>query len=226
MVASGSLNPTVYTKILKLCATREASKYGLLVHGRIITNGLAPNLPLNTALIIFYSKLLNMEVAHKVFDVMPERNVVSWTAIISGYCQEGCYRKALLMFMEMHRAGVRANQFTYGSTLRACTSLSCLSAGMQVQGCIEKGRFLGNLFVQSALIDFHSKCAEMADARKLFQMMPLRDLVTWNAMIGGYAVQGFPKDSLRLFQLMMREGPDHAIDISIHIFKCYVRWYY
>ncbi|PKI74360.1 hypothetical protein CRG98_005240 [Punica granatum] len=198
----------MYTKILKLCATREASNYGLLVHGRIVTNGLASNLNLHTPLILFYSKLMNMEMAHKVFDVMRERNnVVSWTAIISGYCQKGCYENAILMFRDMHRAGVRANQFTYGSTLRACTGLRGLIAGMQVQAGIEKGRFVDNLFVQSALIDFHSKCGgEMAGARRIFEIMSRRDLVTWNTLIGGYAIQGFSEDSLHLFQLMMREG--------------------
>ncbi|KDP25082.1 hypothetical protein JCGZ_22617 [Jatropha curcas] len=106
----------------------------------------------------------------------------------------------------MGRAGARANQFTYGSVLRACTGLRCVERGMQIQGCIQKSRFLGNVFVQSALIDLHSKCGNMEDACYLFGMMSERDVVSWNAMIGGYAVQGFSDDSFRMFHSMMREG--------------------
>ncbi|KAM7502453.1 hypothetical protein LguiB_001357 [Lonicera macranthoides] len=106
----------------------------------------------------------------------------------------------------MQRAGVKANQFTYGSALRACTSLLCLVSGKQIHGCIQKGRFCENLFLQSALVDFHSKCGRMEDACYVFEVMSERDLVSWNAMIGGYAVQGFAKDAFLMFRSMLREG--------------------
>ncbi|KAL3583936.1 hypothetical protein D5086_014997, partial [Populus alba] len=144
-----------------------------------------------TKLIILYSKLGDTVSARKVFDRMPERTVVSWSAQISGYSQNGCYQDALLVFLDMLRAGFKANQFTYGSVLRACTGLRCLQRGMQIQGCLEKSRFASNLIVQSALLDLHSKCGKMEDACYLFGMMEERDVVSWNAIIGGYAVQGF-----------------------------------
>ncbi|KAL6206094.1 hypothetical protein ACLB2K_023343 [Fragaria x ananassa] len=137
---------------------------------------------------------------------MPERNVVSWTSMVSGYAQSGNYEKALGVFLEMRRAGVRANQFGYGSALKACTGLRALGVGVQIQGCVLKGRFGENLFVRSALVDFHAKCGKMEDACCVFEAMSERDLVSWNAIIGGYAVQGFGEDSLRMFQKMMREG--------------------
>ncbi|KAK2972030.1 hypothetical protein RJ640_005050 [Escallonia rubra] len=139
---------------------------------------------------------------------MPERSIVSWTALLSGYSQNGYSEKALMVFSEMHRAGVRANQFTYGSALRACTSMMCLDGGKQIQGCIQKGRFCDNVFVLSALVDLHSKCGKMKDACYIFDVMPERDVVSWNAMIGGYAVQKFGNDAFIMFRSMLREGFD------------------
>ncbi|XP_017254735.1 pentatricopeptide repeat-containing protein At3g20730 [Daucus carota subsp. sativus] len=196
----------LYSQALQLCIELRAYKQGRLVHSHRIRNGLQPNLYTDTKLIIFYSKVAEMSSARKVFDEMSERSVVSWTALISGYCQNGDSDEALGVFGEMHGKGVRANQFTYGSVLRACTSTVGLDVGKQIQGCIEKSRFVGNLFVQSALVDFHSKCGKMEDARHVFDEMVDRDVVSWNAMIGGYVVQGFRNNAFLMFQSMLREG--------------------
>ncbi|GFZ05792.1 PPR superfamily protein [Actinidia rufa] len=106
----------------------------------------------------------------------------------------------------MHRVGVRPNQFTYGSTLRACTSMMCLGTGEQIQGCVEKTRLVKDLFVQSALVDMYSKCGNMEDACCVFESMAERDVVSWNVMISGYAVQGLEDDAFQLFRSMLREG--------------------
>lgn len=197
---------SMYMKMLQLCIDAKAQKCVPLIHCQVITNGFDSNVHLNTKLIIFYAKFGQINTACKVFDKMRERNMVSWTAMISGYSQNGYYANALRMFLEMLRVGIKANQFTYGSVLRACSSMRCMEIGMQIQGCIQKGRFVENVFVQSALVDLHSKCGKMEDAYHWFEMMSERDLVSWNAIIGGYAVQGFADDSFQMFRSMMREG--------------------
>ncbi|CAN6545600.1 unnamed protein product [Malus baccata var. baccata] len=208
---------SLYMNILQLCIDERAERAGLLVHSHVITNGFGSNLNLYTKLIISYCNFGRMVSARNVFDRMRERNVVSWTAMISGYVKGGCYEDGLMVFLSMRQAGFRANQFGYGSALRACTGLRCLEVGQQIQGCIVKGRFAENLFVQSALVDFYSKCGKIEDARYLFEEMKVRDLVSWNAMIGGYAVQGFAGDSLRMFHSMMKEGmiPDCFSLVSV-----------
>lgn len=201
-----TLDTSLYLKLLQLCIDKKVQKQGRLIHAHLITNGFGSDLNLNTKLIIFYVKVGDVGAARNLFDGMPERSVVSWTAMVSGYSQNGCFEKALMLFSNMRHCGVKANQFTYGSALRACTSIRCLDLGLQVQGCIQKGRFVDNLFVKSALIDFHSKCGKMEDASYLFETMKERDLVSWNSMIGGYAVQGFAYDALCMFRLMLRGG--------------------
>lgn len=221
--------PSYYLKLLELCIEARAEKHGHLVHKCLLSNGFHSNLTLNTKLIIFYGKFGDMSAARKVFDRMPERSIVSWTALLSGYSHNGVFKDALLVFQHMHRSGVKGNQFTYGSAFRACTKLMCLRSGMQIQGFLQKSRFVGNLFVQSALVDLHSKCGDIEDASFVFQMMVKRDLVCWNAMIGGYSVQGFINEAFHLLQSMLREGmtPDcftfgsllHVCSLGIHLPK-------
>ncbi|XP_062092095.1 pentatricopeptide repeat-containing protein At3g20730 [Humulus lupulus] len=206
LLAHSSSEYSLYMNILQHCVDTRTITPGLLVHNRVLTNGFYSNVHLNTKLVIFYAKFGRVPAARSIFDRMEEKSVVSWTAMVSGYTQNGCFRDALMVFLEMCRAGVKPNQFGYGSTLRACTGLRCLETGFQIQGCIQKSRFIVNLFVQSALIDFHSKCGKMDDACYVFERMSKRDLVSWNAIIGGYAVQGYSDDSFRVFCSLMREG--------------------
>ncbi|KAF9592638.1 hypothetical protein IFM89_016295 [Coptis chinensis] len=197
---------SLYSPVLQLCIDSKAEREGRLIHQHLQRNGVCLDLYLNTKFIIFYGKIGHVDIARNVFDKMSDKSVVSWTAMISGYCQNGYFKDGLGVYAEMNRLGVKGNQFTYGSVLKACTNLMCLKRGMQVQGCIVKGRFLENLFVQSALVDFHSKCGRMEDARNLFEMMSRRDVVCWNALIGGYAVRELPADSFAMFSLMLNEG--------------------
>lgn len=200
------LDPSTYMPLLQFCIDTKAERQAHLIHAHIITNGYESNLHLSTKVIIFYAKIGDVVSARNVFDRMSERNVVSWTAMISGYAQNGYDEKALLVFLAMVRAGVRANQFTYSSALRACTRMRWLQGGSMIQGGIQKGRFAENLFVKSALLDLHAKCGWIEDAWILFERMERKDVVSWNAMIGGLAMQGFNDDSFWLFRSMMRQG--------------------
>ncbi|XP_011095711.1 pentatricopeptide repeat-containing protein At3g20730 [Sesamum indicum] len=197
---------SVYSKLLQLCTDLKSKRSGEMIHSRIITDGFPTNTSLNTRLIIFYSHIGEMRTAHKLFDRVSERSVVTWTALISGYSQNGNHEEALRVFSAMHGEGMKANQFTYGSALRACTRLLCLEWGKQIQGRVQKARFVDNLFVQCALVDFHSKCGKMEDACNVFEAMETRDLVSWNAIIGGYAAQGLSDNAISMFRLMLREG--------------------
>ncbi|KAL0743066.1 hypothetical protein Bca4012_084579 [Brassica carinata] len=200
------LDPSLYLKALKLCSYQSLKKQFVLIHGNSVTNGFVSNLQLNNSLLNLYARHGDVNHARKLFDRMPKRDVGSWTAMISGY--SGCkhHRSALLLFKKMRVEPVRANDFTYGSVLRSCKDLGCLKEGMQIHGCVEKGRFAGNLVVRSALLCLYAKCGKMEDARLLFESMKERDLVSWNIMIDGYTAASTADTSFGLFQLMLAEG--------------------
>ncbi|GMP54556.1 hypothetical protein CsSME_00019696 [Camellia sinensis var. sinensis] len=117
---------------------------GRLIHGHLLTNVIHSNAYLNTNLVIFYSKLGDMVNSRKVFDRMSERSLVTWTALVSGYSQNGDSEEALVVFSAMHRIGVNVK----------ANHMMCLDRGKQIQGCIQKSRLVKNLSVHSALVDF------------------------------------------------------------------------
>ncbi|KAH0849461.1 LOW QUALITY PROTEIN: hypothetical protein HID58_096322 [Brassica napus] len=193
-------DPSLYLKALKLCSYQTMEKQFVLIHGNSVTNGFISNLHLNNSLVNLYARHEDMKHARKLFDRMSEIDVVSWTAMISGYSRCGYHRSALMLFKQMRRESIRANDFTYGSM--SCKDLGCLKEGTQIHGCVEKGRFAGNLVVRSALLSLYPKFGKMEDACLLFDSVKERDLVSWNIMIDGYTAD----TSFGLFQLMLAEG--------------------
>lgn len=123
------LDIAVYNSLLQTCIDMKAVAEGRLVHEYMIKDGFKPDTNLKTKLIILYAKCGSLVYARQVFDEMFERNVVTWTAMIAGYAQHGYAEEALLLFSNMLRVGIKANQYTFASVLRACARSWALEQG-------------------------------------------------------------------------------------------------
>ncbi|KAH9297549.1 hypothetical protein KI387_029231 [Taxus chinensis] len=173
------------------------------------------------AMIAAYAQHGVLSEALRLFNEMPERNVVSWTTMIAGYTRNGFVEKALEAFKQMQSAGVKPNPMTFVSILPACAKMGALEQGMNIhQRVIEYG-FLSDVLITSALVDMYAKCGSIHKARELFDKMPRRNVVSWTAIIAGYAMHGFRKDALKLFALMKHSGtyPDHVSLVCV-LFAC------
>ncbi|KAK1401651.1 PPR domain-containing protein/PPR_2 domain-containing protein/PPR_3 domain-containing protein/DYW_deaminase domain-containing protein [Heracleum sosnowskyi] len=130
---------------------------------------------------------------------MPDRNVVSWTTLISGYVNQGWECGGSSLFCEMRREGIRPNEFCFSSVLKGCVMKLDLRFGVQVHGEVIKVGFLGDGFVGSCLVDLYVKCGELGNAGKVFYSMPELNAVLWNVLLNGYAQLGDSRETLRLF---------------------------
>lgn len=144
-----------------------------------------------------------MEDAEKLFEQMPEKNVVSWTTMISAYTNAKLNERALKSLVLMLREGVKPNMFTYSSVLKSCDQLADL---VQLHCSIIKVGLESDVFVRSALIDIYSKWGELRNALCVFDEMVTGDLVVWNSIIGGFAQNSCGDEALSLFKRMKRVG--------------------
>ncbi|URE13846.1 PPR repeat [Musa troglodytarum] len=173
-----------------------------------------------TSMVRAYASACRLEEARAVFASMPERNVVSWTALISGYEQNGEEEAALELFTQMMAEGVVPTPFTLVSILSACASLGLIERGKQVHGFTFR-RFIGldsfNVFIFNALIDLYAKCGNMVSASIVFDRMPDRDIVSWNSIVSGFAQNGHGKQSLDVFERMVKAGvePNHVTFLGV-----------
>ncbi|XP_057843708.2 pentatricopeptide repeat-containing protein At2g22070 isoform X2 [Cryptomeria japonica] len=227
-----------FASVLSVCASLRALGYGEEVHVQIIKIGMKFDVFVGTAVVDMYAKCGNIEIARQVFDEMPVRNVVSWTAMITGYAHNGRPEEAANFFHQIHCAGyaqndygeealklgfqmqwagVKPNQFTYASILSVCSSLLAFEEGKQLHGKITKVGFESNVFVASSLVDLYGKSGNTDYARCLFEKAPRRDAISYNALIAGYVQGGHDEAALKLFFKMQQTDlkPDEVTFASV-----------
>jgi len=165
-----------------------------------------------------YAKAGRIHEAHGVFESLPERDVVSCTAIISGYAQLGHDEEALELFRRLQMEGMSSNYVTYASVLTALSGLSALDHGKQVHNHVLRSELPSYVVLQNSLIDMYSKCGSLNYSRRIFDSMPERTVISWNAMLMGYSKYGMGREVVELFELMREENkvkPDSVTILAV-----------
>ncbi|KDP35701.1 hypothetical protein JCGZ_10473 [Jatropha curcas] len=155
--------------------------------------------------------------AGKVFNEIRKKDNICWTTMIVGYVQNGKEGDALILFNEMLLANVRPDSYTFSSVVSSCAKLASLFHGQAFHG---KTLLMGmdeDFLVSTALIDLYCKCGVTNDAWVVFAMMPTRNVVSWNAMIGGFAQNGKDLEALALYEKMLQEDmkPDNITFVGV-----------
>eukprot|EP01018_Ginkgo_biloba_P039605 Gb_08794 [translate_table: standard] len=195
-------NNFTFPFVLKACASLSSLQEGKKIHDHIIIRGLESDVYVGSALINMYCKCQSTEDARHVFDKMSERNVVSWTAMISGYAQNGHDNKALALFYQMQLADMKPDSVTMVSVLLACAHLQALEKGQCIHGLLIKSGFKSHVFVTTGLIDMYARCRRIKTAWQLFDNMSKKYVASWNAMIAGYSQNGYTNEAFILFNKM------------------------
>lgn len=204
------IGPDVYGELLQGCVYERALFTGQQIHARIVKSGVlcAENEYVETKLVIFYAKCDVVEVANCLFQRLSVQNVFSWAAIIGLYSRMGLSEEALLGYCEMIEKGFSPDNFVVPNALKACGALHLTEFGRGIHGYVIKTGYTGCVFVASSLIDMYGKCGDLADARKLFDLMIDKNVVAWNSMIVSYVHNGFNKEAVDLFHDMRVESID------------------
>lgn len=180
-------------------------------------SGHMPDQVTMSTIIAAYCQCRCVDEARKVFSDFKEKDIVCWTAMLVGYAKNGREEDALLLFNEMLLEHVKPDSYILSSVVSSCAKLASLYHGQAVHGKSILAGLDNNLLVSSALIDMYSKCGFIDDARSVFNMMPTRNVISWNAMIVGYAQNGHDKDALALFENMLQQKfkPDNVTFIGV-----------
>ncbi|XP_042017553.1 pentatricopeptide repeat-containing protein At3g51320-like [Salvia splendens] len=152
-----------------------------------------------------FAKAGEMGLAHKLFDEMPERNVVSWNVVITGYLKLRSPGNSLKLFREMMGQSFGSNDTTMVQVITACGRSNRLKEGRSVHGFLIRSFSSLSLIIDTAIIDMYSKCGKVDSARLVFERMPRKNSVSWNAIILGHCIHGNPVEGLSLFAEMLVE---------------------
>lgn len=205
------------SKAVSSCGSNRDLWGGIQYHCLAITTGFIANIFVGSSLISLYSRCALLAEAYLVFEEMPVRNVVSWTAIIAGFAKEWRVDMCFELFLQMTGSDMRPNYFTYTSLLSACMGSGALGHGRCTHSQIIQMGFHSYLHVDNALIAMYSKCGAIDDSLYIFENMVGRDVVTWNTMISGYAQHGLAQEAINLFEEMIKDGvnPDAVTYLGV-----------
>ncbi|PON71372.1 DYW domain containing protein [Trema orientale] len=181
---------------------------GQVEKARIVFDGMVERSLVSwSTMISGYAKVGDLKEAWRLFEAMPERSVVSWNAMIAGYAQNEKYAEAVELFREMQQVGGLApNHVTLVSVLSACAHLGALDLGKWIDRFIRrKGMELG-LFLGNALADMYAKCGCITEARRVFDKMQERDVISWSIIITGLAMNGHADEAFERFDNMIEHG--------------------
>ncbi|PKI66704.1 pentatricopeptide repeat-containing protein At5g55740, chloroplastic [Punica granatum] len=191
MIESGVTGDSfVLPNVLKACGAMMSLGFGRGVHGYVEKMGIGGCVFVASSLVDMYGKCRALEDARKMFDEMPERNVVAWNSMIVGCVQNGMNELAIGLFHDMREEGVDPSRVTISSLLSASANLGVVEEGKQghaisIIGGLELDSILG-----TSIVNFYTKVGLIWDAEVAFKTLMDKDLVTWNLLISGYVQHG------------------------------------
>ncbi|KAK4421360.1 Pentatricopeptide repeat-containing protein [Sesamum alatum] len=205
MLKSPTATPDAFTypSLLKACTSLSLYSLGPSLHQQIIVNGFASDPYISCSLINFYAKLNNIGYARKVFDLMPQRNVVPWTAIVGCYSHAGDMRNAFLMYNSMQYEGIRPCPVSILNLLSGICESGHVSA---LHACVIKYGYMRDIVLVNCLLSVYAKSGRVEDARELFGLLAEKDIVSWNSLINAYSIMGNLNEVLKLFSRMRVEN--------------------
>ncbi|KAK4266814.1 hypothetical protein QN277_023684 [Acacia crassicarpa] len=188
--------------IFKACARVSDVLYGKLVHSHSFKLGFESYLYVSNALIHMYASCGDLSLAHKLFDEMEERDLVSWNSLICGYSQCSKFREVLGIFEAMQTAKVKADAVTIMKAVLACSVLGVWDFADSIVEYIEDNHVPIDLYLGNTLIDMYGRRCMVNFAQEVFDRMKHKNTVSWNALIVGYGKVGNLVAAQKLFDEM------------------------
>ncbi|KAL0326568.1 UNVERIFIED_CONTAM: putative pentatricopeptide repeat-containing protein [Sesamum angustifolium] len=220
-----------FTAALSACGQLSLVQVGRSVHSKIVKYGVQDSIVVSNCLIDMYGKCGYVAEAMKVFGDMIEKDFISWNSVLAANARNGKLEQAYAILHQVPnpdtisynelidgiaRHGVIEDAIAVLSEMPNPNSSSWNSiitgyyVGSLTHCCVLISGLDGYVTVGSALIDMYFKCGQIKEAERLFQSLPERNLVTWNALISGYAHNGnSEKVANQYFEAMMT---DYMID--------------
>ncbi|XP_062216395.1 pentatricopeptide repeat-containing protein At3g22690-like [Phragmites australis] len=216
------VSPDGYTMAAAVSASAALAGWewrvtGDVVHAMVRKIGYASDLFVMSGLVNLYGTFRSAKDAKKVFEEMREKDVVSWTLMISAFAHCGLWDDAFRFLSDMQAEGIPPNKVTIISLLSACGQGRAVDEGRWVYGQLGKFGIEADVDIINALISMYAKCGCISDALEAFRVMPERNTKSWNTLIDGYVQNQKQKEALGMFEQMISNGvtPDAVTLVSV-----------
>ncbi|CAL5029328.1 unnamed protein product [Urochloa decumbens] len=210
-----------FSSVLSGLAARASLTSGLQVHAQLVKSGFGDDVYVGNSLVEMYMKSKFLDDGTRAFTEIRCKDVVSWTEMAAGCLHCGEPAKAVGIFSHMMLDGVMPNSYTFATAANVCANLTDLNEGRKVHGYVIKLGDDSDVGVNNALIDMYAKCGSANCAYKVFQSMQRRPVISWTAMIMGFAQNGLAREAVEVFDNMLLKGmaPNYVTLICV-LYAC------
>jgi pentatricopeptide repeat protein len=155
--------------------------------------------------------------ARRVFSHIEEKHVISWTALILGYAQEGNLAESMELFRQLRESSIQVDGFILSSMMGVFADFALVQQGKQMHAFAIKVPSGVDISVCNSILDMYLKCGMINEAERLFSEMPARNVISWTVMITGYGKHGLGKEAIRLFDEMQLDStePDDVTYLAV-----------
>ncbi|XP_038885496.1 putative pentatricopeptide repeat-containing protein At5g52630 [Benincasa hispida] len=199
------IETSYYIPLLQECIDGNLAAEAEIIHGHVVKTGTHEDLFVMTFLVNVYAKCGVMEIARKVFDNLPRRNVIAWTTLVTGYVQNSQPLVAFQVFIEMLEAGAYPTNYTLGIVLNACCSLHSIEFGKQVHAYIIKYHIDFDTSIGNSLSNFYSKSGSLEFAIRAFKKIKKKNVISWTSVVSSCCDNGQAARSLSFFFEMLSD---------------------
>ncbi|CAK7329023.1 unnamed protein product [Dovyalis caffra] len=211
---NGKLKPDGYTFVGLIVGLADSCslQVGQGIHGLCLKSGFDCDDHVGSSLVSMYSRFRCMNLAYGVFRSLYQPDLVTWSALITGFSQSGECEKALLFYKNLNLDGKKPDCILIASVLVATAQLANVGPGNQIHGYVVRLGFESNVMVSSALIDMYSKCGFVGLGLCVFENMPNRNIVSYNSIISGLGLHGLASQAFDMFTEILEKGlkPDES----------------
>lgn len=213
----------MYAPLLQQCGETKSLSAAEALHGHILKTGTYADLLVSISLVSTYMKCGASVHAHKLFDVIPQKNVVTWTTLISGYARNNQHDEAVRVFIQLLESGFYPTSFTLGPVFNACSSLYCMELGKQLHGYIIKCHLESDTSMGNSLCSLYSKCGSLEYALKAFQRVPSKNVISWTTIISSCGDNGDAELGLRIFyEMLLKDALPNEFTLTSALSLCTV----
>ncbi|CAL9129617.1 unnamed protein product [Musa acuminata var. zebrina] len=210
-------NFATVVSLLSAFADVGDARKGRWVHGIVIRYGLELDLDVSNLIMHMYAKCGQIENAKMIFDLITDKDLVSWTVMMMGYVNIGLADEATAMFQKMQRTGEEPDSPVIVTLLKAHAQLGSSEPVQEIHGYIYRTCLVEDIATMNSLIITYAKCGRVDVAEAVFKGMTRPELASWNTMIAAYGIHGYCTQVLEMFSQMQRENlkPDELTFSSV-----------
>ena len=193
--------------ILKCCGCNMGDTHKVQeIHMWICKLGFDKDTIVGNSLIHGYAKCGLLEESREILINLTVQDVISWTALLNAYVEQGCGEETLNYFQEMQHKCIAINFVTFVCCMKACRNLASITMGYEIHTQVLEKGWETELLVGNALVDMYAKCGELATAQYVFDSFRDRDVISWNAIISGYVEFAKGTEALCIMEQMDANG--------------------